>query len=187
MLKQELREIYKSKRKLLTNNEIENLSLDLANKTLDLDIWNYNNYHVFFPIEKNQEVDTKLIIQIIQGKDKNVILPKIDFKNKELKSYLLTDSTLLKTNKLGVSEPHTGIEMSNMDLEIVFVPLLCFDNYGNRVGYGGGYYDKLLSECSKETLKIGLSFFKPVKKITDISKNDARMDYCICPSKVYEF
>ena len=77
--------------------------------------------------------------------------------------------------------------MSNMDLEIVFIPLLCFDIYGNRVGYGGGYYDKLLSECSKETIKIGLSFFEPVKKITDISKNDVRMDYCISPSKVYEF
>ena len=70
---------------------------------------------------------------------------------------------------------------------MVFIPLLCFDNFGNRVGYGGGYYDKLLSKCKKNTVKIGLSFFQPVKKINDINSNDVKMDYCICPNKVYEF
>ena len=187
MLKQELRELYKSKRNSLTNIEIENLSLDLANKTLDLDIWNYSNFHIFFPIEKKHEVDTKLIIQIIQGKDKNVILPKINTENNEITNFLLTDSTLLKTNKLGISEPQSGIEIPHNDLDVVFIPLLCFDNFGNRVGYGGGYYDKLLSKCKKNTVKIGLSFFQPVKKINYINSNDVKMDYCICPNKVYEF
>ena len=76
MFKADLRKVYKLKRSSLIDTEA--LSLEIANKTLDLDIWDFQNYHVFFPIEKHNEVDSKLIIQIIQGKDKNVILPKIN-------------------------------------------------------------------------------------------------------------
>ena len=91
--------------------DTEALSLEIANKTLDLNIWDFQNYHVFFPIEKHNEVDSKLIIQIIQGKDKNVILPKINLESKTIDSFLLTDSTPLKTNHLGISEPLMGFKL----------------------------------------------------------------------------
>lgn len=186
MFKQELRSIYKFKRNSLTNNEIEDLSLSIANKVLGLDIWEYNNYHIFFPIEKHNEVDTKLIIQIIQGKDKNVILPKINFSNKKLENYLLTDSTLLKTNSLEIVEPQDSILITNDQVDVVFVPLLIFDKMGQRVGYGGGYYDKLLIDCSK-AIKIGVSFFDPINEIQDINKTDVKLNFCVTPKKIYEF
>ncbi|MBL6649816.1 MAG: 5-formyltetrahydrofolate cyclo-ligase [Flavobacteriaceae bacterium] len=184
MLKQKLRKIYKEKRNSLFDTE--NLSLDIANKTLDLDIWNFQNYHVFFPIEKQKEVDSRLIIQIIQGKDKNVVLPKLNFESNSIDSVLLTDSTLLKTNHLGISEPLNGIQINNNQIDLVFVPLLAFDNSGHRVGYGGGYYDKFLSECPN-AIKVGLSYFDPINKIEDINSKDIKLDYCITPKKVYEF
>jgi len=184
VLKQKLRKIYKEKRNSLFDTE--NLSLDIANKTLDLDIWNFQNYHVFFPIEKQKEVDSRLIIQIIQGKDKNVVLPKLNFESNSIDSVLLTDSTLLKTNHLGISEPLNGIQINNNQIDLVFVPLLVFDNSGHRVGYGGGYYDKFLSECPN-AIKVGLSYFDPINKIEDINSKDIKLDYCITPKKVYEF
>ena len=184
MLKQKLRKIYKEKRNSLFDTE--NLSLDIANKTLDLDIWNFQNYHVFFPIEKQKEVDSRLIIQIIQGKDKNVVLPKLNFESNSIDSVLLTDSTLLKTNHLGISEPLNGIQINNNQIDLVFVPLLAFDNSGHRVGYGGGYYDKFLSECPN-AIKVGLSYFDPINKIEDINSKDIKLDYCITPKKVYVF
>ena len=47
-----------------------------------MDIWNHSNYHIFFPIEKNNEIDTKLIIQVVHGKGQECqFLPKTDFKN----------------------------------------------------------------------------------------------------------
>ena len=94
MFKQELRSLYKSKRNSLTSNEVEALSLSIANSVLGLEIWDYDNYHVFFPIEKNNEMDTKLIIQAIQGKDKNVILPKLNLEKKILFHSLLLISSL---------------------------------------------------------------------------------------------
>ena len=184
MFKRELRKVYKLKRSSLTNTET--LSLEIANKTLEIDIWNLQNYHVFFPIEKHKEVDSKLIIQIVQGKDKNVILPKLNLESKTIDSFLLTDSTLLKTNYLGISEPFNGIQINNNQIDLVFVPLLAFDNFGHRVGYGGGYYDKFLSKCPRAT-KVGLSYFDPINKIEDINSKDIKLDYCITPNKVYKF
>ena len=184
MLKGELRKVYKLKRSSLTNTEI--LSLEIANKTLEIDIWNLQNYHVFFPIEKHKEVDSKLIIQIAQGKDKNVILPKLNLESKTIDSFLLTDSTPLKTNHLGITEPFNGIQINNNQIDLVFVPLLAFDNFGHRVGYGGGYYDKFLSKCPR-AIKVGLSYFDPINKIEDINSKDIKLDYCITPNKVYKF
>ena len=184
MFKRELRKVYKLKRSSLTNTET--LSLEIANKTLEIDIWNLQNYHVFFPIEKHKEVDSKLIIQIAQGKDKNVILPKLNLESKTIDSFLLTDSTPLKTNHLGISEPFNGIQINNNQIDLVFVPLLAFDNFGHRVGYGGGYYDKFLSKCPR-AIKVGLSYFDPINKIEDINSKDIKLDYCITPNKVYKF
>ncbi|MDB2426942.1 5-formyltetrahydrofolate cyclo-ligase [Flavobacteriaceae bacterium] len=187
MFKKELRKFYKSKRSSLTNNEIEALSLSLANMVLKLDIWECSNYHIFFPIEKNSEIDTKLIIQVIQGKDKNVILPKLNLENKSFLNFLLTDATSLKENNFGIAEPQSGIQINENQIEVVFVPLLCFDKSGHRVGYGGGYYDRFLKKCSENTIKIGVSFFDPIEKIIDININDIKMNYCLTPNKIYEF
>jgi len=166
--------------------DTEALSLEIANKILDLDIWDFQNYHVFFPIEKHNEVDSKLIIQIIQGKDKNVILPKINLESKTIDSFLLTDSTPLKTNHLGISEPINGIQINHDQIDLVFIPLLAFDHFGHRVGYGAGYYDKFLSECPN-AIKVGLSYFDPINKIEDINTKDIKLDYCVTPKKVYKF
>jgi 5-formyltetrahydrofolate cyclo-ligase len=185
--KQTLRLSFKRKRNAFSSEEIQNLSLDLANQILNLSIWGYTNFHVFFPIEKNNEIDTKLIIQVIQGKDKNVILPKLNIENKSFLNFLLTDSTLLKENELGIAEPQSGIQINENQIEVVFVPLLCFDKSGHRVGYGGGYYDRFLKKCPKNTVKIGLSFFDPIQKISDINITDVRMNFCLTPKKIYEF
>jgi len=80
--KQTLRLNFKKKRSAFSDGKVQDLSIDIANQVLKLNIWDYNNFHVFFPIEKNNEINTKLIIQVIQGKDKNVILPKLNLENK---------------------------------------------------------------------------------------------------------
>jgi len=99
----------------------------------------------------------------------------------------LTDSTLLKQNELGIVEPQSGILIDDSQIEVVFVPLLSFDKKGHRVGYGGGYYDRFLIKCKPSSIKIGVSFFDPVKEILDIDGTDVRLNFCVTPKKVYEF
>ena len=95
------------------------------------------------------------------GKDKQPIVPRIKNFN-SLEHILLNDQTILKYNLIGIPEPQNGIIVSPNIIDVVFVPLYAFDLKGNRVGYGGGYYDKFLKQCKENTIKIGLSIFEPV-------------------------
>lgn len=186
MLKKGLRVKYSQLRSLLTPQNILDQSLAIANAALQLPIWHFTNYHIFLPIAHKKEVDTEGLISIILGKDKNLIVPKV-VSETQLSHYLLTDNTPLNNNSWGVPEPQDGITIAPSSIDVVFIPLLAFDLKGNRIGYGKGFYDRFLSECRKDVLKIGLSFFEAEDRIEDISENDVPLDYCITSNKTYSF
>ena len=101
--------------------------------------------------------------------------------------FLLTDNTKIKKNEYNIPEPVDGIEVPSKKIDVVFVPLLAYDKKGNRVGYGKGFYDKFLSECKPDVIKIGLSFFEPEELIADIFEGDIKLDYCVSPNGFYQF
>ncbi|WP_413999621.1 5-formyltetrahydrofolate cyclo-ligase [Flavobacterium sp. W1B] len=185
--KKELRLKYKTLRNQLSENELEEKSLAIANKLLTLPIWDKTYFHVFLPITEQKEVDTELILHLISGKDKETIISKADFETRDMTHFLLTDNTKIKKNEYNIPEPVDGIEVPPHKIEVVFVPLLAFDMEGHRIGYGKGFYDKFLSKCKPETIKIGLSYFEPEKSITDTHENDVKLDYCVTPHEIYEF
>lgn len=187
MNKKELRLKYKAARQQLSDIEIESKSLAIANRLLPLDVWNNTYFHLFLTIEKHKEVDTEFILQILAGKDKEIVVAKSDFESRTMTHFLLTDNTKFVKNEYNIPEPINGLEVPVSKIDIVFVPLLAYDKQGNRVGYGKGFYDTFLSECKSETIKIGLSFFEAEEQIDDIFEGDIRLDYCITPEKVYMF
>jgi 5-formyltetrahydrofolate cyclo-ligase len=187
MLKKELRQKYKALRQNFTTNEIEDLSLAIANKLLTLPIWEKTYFHIFLPITEQKEVNTECVLHLLSGKDKEVILSKSDFKTRNLTHILLTDNTKIKKNEYNIPEPVAGIEVPTNKIEVVFVPLLAFDKKGNRVGFGQGFYDKFLSECKPDTIKIGFSFFEAEELIADVYDGDVKLDYCVTPLTVYDF
>ena len=67
------------------------------------------------------------------------------------------------------------------------MPLIAYDIMGNRVGYGKGFYDRFLSKCKNDLLKIGLSFFEAIDKIEGVKSNDLILDYCVTPMGVKVF
>lgn len=187
MNKKELRLKYKELRQQLSTNEIDEMSISIANNVLKLDIWNNTYFHLFLSIEEQKEVNTEFILHILQGKDKEVVISKSNFESQEMTHYLLTDNTKIKKNKHNIPEPVDGIEVPVNKIEVVFVPLLAFDSNGNRVGYGKGFYDIFLSKCKPNVVKIGLSFFEAENSIEGIFKNDVRLNYCISTNKIYTF
>ena len=187
MFKKEVRKKYKELRQNLTPEAIEYKSLDIANQLLQLDIWNKTYYHLFLTIAEKKEIDTEFILQILAGKDKEIIVSKSDFSTLSMTHYLLTDNTKFKKNEYKIPEPIDGLEVPVTKIDLIFVPLLAFDMKGNRVGYGKGFYDKFLSECKPEAIKIGLSFFEAEEEIVDFSKNDIQLNYCVTPEKIYTF
>lgn len=187
MLKKELRIKYKSLRNQLSENELEDMSLAIANTVLSLPIWEKTYFHIFLPITQQKEVNTEFILHLLSGKDKEIIISKSDFKTQNMTHFLLTDNTKIKKNVYNIPEPVDGLEVPTSKIDVVFVPLLAFDKTGHRTGYGKGFYDKFLTECKPETIKIGLSFFEAEEKIEDVFENDVKLDYCVTPNAVYKF
>jgi 5-formyltetrahydrofolate cyclo-ligase len=187
MTKTELRTQYKALRKTFSETEIEEMSLVIANSVLALDIWDKTYFHIFLPIEEQKEVNTEFLLHLLSGKDKEIVISKSDFASRKMTHLLLTDNTKIKKNEYNIPEPLDGIEVPSSKIQVVFVPLLAFDTSGNRVGYGKGFYDQFLAECSPETLKIGLSFFEAEEVIDGVFEKDVRLDFCITPKNCYRF
>ena len=185
LTKSALRKSFLKKRCALSSQEHADMSFAIANNCLKLPIWHLDYYHIYLPIKAKAEIDTTLILTLLQGKDKQVILPRI--KGSELEHILLTDITKLKTNILGITEPEKGIKISPEQIDVIFLPLLAWDKSGNRLGYGKGIYDNFLSLCKTNIIKVGLSFFDPVDKIVDIRSKDVRMDFCVNPEGIKKF
>lgn len=187
MNKIELRQIYKAKRQALSEQQVEDMSIEIANQLLQIDIWDKTYYHVFLPIVSQKEVNTEFILHILSGKNKEIVVSKSDFSNLKMTHFLLTDNTTIKINQYNIPEPIDGLEVPADKLEVVFVPLLAFDIKGNRVGYGKGFYDTFLSACKPDAIKIGLSFFDHEMLIEDVFVNDVQLDYCVTPNNAYKF
>ncbi len=187
MPKHDLRIKYKKLRQSLSFEKIEDYSLSISNQLLKLEIWEKSLYHIFLNIEEQKEINTDYILNILSGKDKNIVVSKSNFEDYSMTHYLLTDNTKIQKNNYNIPEPVDGIEITPEQIEVVFIPLLAFDLKGNRIGYGKGFYDRFLANCKPETIKIGLSFFDEETDIFEVSTNDIRLDYCVTPNRVFQF
>lgn len=190
MTKIELRKIYLEKRESLTHDEIEQYSEQIAERffqTFDLEKINY--LHCFLPIEKFNEIDTKLIFHQVWAAYSHIetLVPRVDFEKGEIENLKFTPVTELVENAWMIHEPTHNELVESEKIDIVIVPLLCFDSQGFRVGYGKGFYDKFLKNCRVDCLKIGLNFFPPIEEIEDKNEFDVRLDYCLTPSEIYKF
>ena len=185
MNKIEARKKYLDLRKKLDNVQIISKSISISNNLQDLPIWEHNFYHIYLPIKEKNEVDTMPIINILNNKKKKVLIPKSDFNNTTMKSFLLNDNTVLKKNNYGITEPINNEEVLGI-IDVIFIPLVASDLIGNRVGYGKGFYDKFLRNQNNKILRVGLSFFNPEKRIK-IDEHDENLDFCVTPNRIFSF
>lgn len=190
MSKQDLRKEYLQKRKALTETEVEDFSRKIHDWFFrSIPVHTYATIHTFLPIKRNNEINTYLIINTLQ-KDftTDIVIPR-SYEDGTMSHYLLTKDTVFEENKWEISEPSPvgGLQSSVFNIDLVLIPLLCFDKKGYRVGYGKGYYDRFLAECRPDVLKIGLSIFEPIDKIIDVTEFDIKMNYCITPNKIWSF
>ncbi len=138
---------------------------------------------------RQNEVDTWPIIQRLSKNypSLQITLPKADPQTFSMESYLYHSKVQLQSNTWGIQEPLNGQLIAPQAIDMILLPLLTFDGQGYRVGYGKGFYDRFLSRCRKDIIKIGISPEAPVAQISDLNEYDVRMDYCITPEKVWEF
>jgi len=186
MNKKQLRSAYSEKRMELDGSIrksfIEKIMLELSK----FDLFK-KHVSVYITIAHKKEIDTQLVISCIQNKGGIPVVPKANFQTGKLTHYIYEGTEQLEVNEYGIPEPNYGQVVNTNQIDLVIVPLLIFDRLGHRVGYGKGFYDRLLEECNPSTLKIGLCDFEPVEQITDVHEQDIALDFCITPKKTYAF
>ena len=110
-----------------------------------------------------------------------ISLPKIG-KNYSMNFFLWSINNPLNINEYGIPEPITN---KIIYPDILLVPLVAYDKNKNRLGYGGGFYDRYIKKIKKikKVLTIGVAFsYQRVKKIP-IDKNDIKLDFIITEKK----
>jgi len=148
----------------------------------------FDHIHTFLPIEQHNEIDTNIIINTLRKDFAPDIYLSKSYEGGILTHHLYKPETTLIINKWGVPEPRSTVEsFPETTFDLVFIPLLAFDKSGHRVGYGAGYYDRFLSKCKPDCLKVGLSFFEPVDEISDADEFDVKLNHCVTPSKIWTF
>ena len=149
--------------------------------------------HVFLPLAAKQEPDTWPIIRRIwaAGLPVRLAAPVVQPDGTSLKNYELTPATPLLTNRWGIPEPAAdpAAEVAPARFDAVLVPLLAVDQRGQRVGYGGGFYDRFLAQCRPETRFIGLNILAdaPAPALADVLPTDVPLHACVGPGGVWKF
>lgn len=185
LTKNELRTLYKAKRMALSQDEVNFLSQKLLEKfILQFNPIENQKVNVFLSIERFNEVNTKIFIDYFFKKKIRVFVPKIV--GEKIISVEIFEDSEFGINSWGIKEPISNIAL-NVELDYVLTPLLYCDAFGNRTGYGKGFYDEFFSGNLKIEKKIGLNFFPPDEIIADVYDKDVQLDALITPNKIFNF
>lgn len=140
-------------------------------------------------IEKFAEFEPESILKYCRFKNPDCleVLPVMPDEGPDLKCVAVSPDTRFEQNRFGIYEPVEGEEVLPGALELILVPLLCFDEAGQRIGYGKGYYDRLLATVNPECSLVGFSYFDPVPAIEDVDPWDIPLHYVVTPHRNYSF
>ncbi len=187
MRKADIRKTFKERRKYVAPFELSHISEICSKIILERFDFQGKIVSVFLPIEKQKEINTYLLLEDILIRGGTIALSKSNFNECTLVHYKYENNSQLEVNSLGIPEPKFGELIPEVMLDYVIVPLLAINNNGHRVGYGKGFYDKLLSKCKPSCIFIGLNIFDEFVIIDDLNPSDVPLHFCVSPSGIYDF
>jgi len=132
----------------------------------------------------NYEIDDLDILDLLEKKKFKVSLPIIK-KDNQMNFYSWSRNNPLKINKFGIPEP---VSSKILYPDILLVPLVAYDSSLNRLGYGGGYYDRYIEKIEKikKVTKIGLAFsFQKISSIP-INQYDKKLDFIVTEKEILQ-
>lgn len=159
LIKKELRNKILAERDRLSENQREEKSSAILNHFIALEEVKKAE-QIFIFVNFRTEVNTKPIINYLITQNKKVIVPYTDIANKRLRLFYLNDIAELKIGSYNILEPdpNTAKEAKEENIDLAVVPGSVFDVKGGRMGYGGGFYDRLLPKLRKDVPKIAVAF-----------------------------
>ena len=166
------------------NNFNQNLKINTNNfiSFLKINTNNINNLGGYYP--SNYEIDDLEILDLLEKKNFKISLPAVK-KNNQMDFFKWSNNDPLKINKFGIPEP---ISSKIIYPDILLVPLVGYDNDYNRLGYGGGFYDRYIEKIEKikKVIKIGLAFSCQKIKNIPLNQYDKKLDFIVTEKKIIQ-
>lgn len=185
LLKSRIRTRVQNKRDTLTPAEKAGKSKKIAGYFFSTDLFSTaSNILLYYPFRS--EIDTTIIINKTLRLGKKVILPRVY--SERLKLFLVHDiSRQLEKGSYGIMEPVTGQcrPAEYRDVDLAIIPGVAFDRNLNRLGYGGGFYDRLLKKIPSTVKRISLAFDLQVMDEIPVSGHDIKIDLLITESGIW--
>ena len=157
--KQKIRQLALARRRSLNRNERIDASRAISDKVIASSYF-VEAKSIGCYLSINEEVNTEFLIKVIMDSDKSLFLPKVQA-DATINFIHTNKNTKYSKNQFGIKEPMGNKDHATKDIDLILVPLVAFDIEGNRIGMGGGYYDKKFQDLGhddKKPILIGIAF-----------------------------
>lgn len=181
MIKEELRRAMREQRRALTADNVKELSASIKENLFSLGcVKNADIVCVFLSAFK--EPDTYSVIRELIEEGKKIVVPVTDMENVTLSLSYINGTNDLKKGAYGISEPSVIQPAAIEDTDVILVPGLAFDRSGGRMGFGKGYYDRLLDNT--RCIKIGLCYDFQLHNTIPTQSHDVMMDFVVTEKEI---
>ncbi|MCI4625713.1 MAG: 5-formyltetrahydrofolate cyclo-ligase [Candidatus Magnetoovum sp. WYHC-5] len=146
-----------------------------------------NARQVMFFASFKSEPNTLPMIARALTQGKRVVVPRVNIKERWLDIFEIKDLDELKPGCMNIPEPAVGDErlFDKRGLELIVMPGVVFDSRGGRIGYGGGYYDKLLGQMESKPPLIALAYVEQIVDSVPVLEHDVLVDKIITDEGVW--
>lgn len=143
---------------------------------------------IFFYTSFRSEVDTIDMIKVSLTTGKLIVLPKVDKENNRLKLYEIKNMNELARGYMWILEPFVSEDRLRDldDIDLIIIPGAAFDIYGNRLGYGAGFYDMLLSKMEKKIPIVAPAYEEQIVEKIPAEPHDIKVDKIVTDKKVID-
>ena len=178
-------------RKFLLDRRRSNLNINEVSNNLHIHIEplisSFDGKSISIFQAYNNEINTNDLIKFLISKNFSISLPCINDESDEMLFREWNGTDQLISGKYGILEPNQNNKIAYPS--VLFIPLLAFDENGNRLGYGGGYYDKYIDAHDTENmhlLKIGVGYsFQKIYEVPN-NINDKKLNWILTEKYLYK-
>ncbi|NOX19222.1 MAG: 5-formyltetrahydrofolate cyclo-ligase [Chlorobi bacterium] len=180
--KSEARKLVVQRRNEVGENELRRKSRQIIERLFLTDEYRFAKTVHCYISSRPGEIDTRMLIDLMHGEGKSVVLPKLNKKTKSFRRFNFIDWNSIVQNSEGYWEPKLGMDDDLCDVDLIIVPALAVSQQGFRIGYGGGYYDKLLGTTFAP--KFVLAFEFQLFEYIETANKDPRIDKIITERRI---
>ena len=176
-----------AQRDALTPATRAHLSARITARVLELDSYQAAKTLLAY-MSFGSEFDTRALIHHALSNGKHLLLPRVDRGSGNLILHRVNDLAVdLQPGVWGILEPRaaTTPQAQGVDAAWVLVPGLAFTAHGERLGYGAGFYDRLIASCTHKPALVAAAFAMQVVDAVPCSPTDMRVDYVVAEDAFY--